>query len=150
MTPPRRGDLGILRGQGWHRAPMGARATQTPVPCNAPPPLSIVTCRPTRLALNDAPDPKEGPEAEKQPGAMSFDYRVRPRRTRGGKEQAEQELTIGKRACHLLQAVLRYDFPCSAAMSGGFLSGIGNPSYEYRLRRVAFRLLVLLWDQGRR
>ena len=29
-------------------------------------------------------------------------------------------------------------------------SGIGNPSYEYRLRRVAFRLLVLLWDQGRR
>ena len=82
--------------------------------------------------------------------SMSFDYRVRPRRTRGGKEQAEQELTIGKRACHLLQAVLRYDFPCSAAMSGGFLSGIGNPSYEYRLRRVAFRLLVLLWDQGRR
>ena len=81
---------------------------------------------------------------------MSFDYRVRPRRTWGGKEQAEQELTIGKRACHLLQAVLRYDFPCSAAMSGGFLSGIGNPSYEYRLRRVAFRLLVLLWDQGRR
>ena len=29
-------------------------------------------------------------------------------------------------------------------------SGIGNSSYEYRLRRGAFRLLVLLWDQGRR
>ena len=42
-----------------------------------------------------------------------------------GGEAAEQELTIGKRACHLLQAVLRYDFTCSA-MSGGFLSGIGN------------------------
>ena len=27
---------------------------------------------------------------------MSFDYRVRPRRPWGGKEQAEQELTIGK------------------------------------------------------
>ena len=45
---------------------MGARATQTPVPCNAPPP-SIVTCRPTRLALNDAPDPKEDQKPKSNP-----------------------------------------------------------------------------------
>ena len=43
-----------------------------------------------------------------------------------GEAQAEQELTIGKRACHLLQAVLRYDFTCFASMSGGSKGGIGN------------------------
>ena len=43
-----------------------------------------------------------------------------------GEAQAERELTIGKRACHLLQAVLRYDFTCFASMSGGSKGGIGN------------------------
>ena len=67
---------------------------------------------------------------------------------RRGEAQAEQELTIGKRACHLLQAVLRYDFTCFASMSGGSKGGIGNyivdrPYGPYCLLAVPLARLLL-------